>query len=712
MQNNNRLSIKRKYALKTDSIENSKNKHGKRISKSQPPRKRRSEKHSNRNRPTAPPRHRSSSSTEQKKSNINLNIIINEAKGLKKNQQYCTKVSVGSIYYKTKEIQLSHPKWNETFSFALDYANYIIITLTQSPIHNEQKIDFDHKIKHETINMNYMIHFRDIKKYTKLTWISLSNTAKLRLRIHLHSSSKLDLNKYKTQMNNVLMLCRHNDFNLIIKDISIKTPLDGLEQSTTSTATSSIIKSHKNNKIYIEKTKTRFIEYPIGSEKVLIILSNVNIVVNDGMVKEGDVILTSYRLIIRYSNDKKNNYKLSFQILFGLILKLEIKQKRVNPKTINISTGRIRETSETRKKEKTLGYKMKDFMKKVTMDENDMKENIFFRNVLRIRTKTGKLIEIASKNGYKRDKSKSNYLCCNTNKQSIAIYEMSIKILNTFNSHNILFPISTNFRQMSAYNWCNYNISNNKKNKNNNKIFNPFNITDWIYEFETRQKISLKKWRKTNINNNYQLCETYPQIFYVPYNVSDELCINAAKFRSKSRMVVLDYYNALNGNVILRCAQPMRGIMNHNNEYDIKYINKCRETAGKNTELIFFDCRSEAAAQANRFRGKGTEKEEWYGINTKIIFLDIPNIHVIRNSFDELLHNIYKNKWHSKSNTCKWNKYIESLISGSILISKRILNNNNNIVSIIHCSDGWDRTSQLCSLTQILIDKYCRTING
>ena len=31
---------------------------------------------------------------------------------------------------------------------------------------------------------------------------------------------------------------------------------------------------------------------------------------------------------------------------------------------------------------------------------------------------------------------------------------------------------------------------------------------------------------------------------------------------------------------------------------------------------------------------------------------------------------------------------------------------------LVHCSDGWDRTSQLTSLSQLMMDSYYRTING
>ena len=31
---------------------------------------------------------------------------------------------------------------------------------------------------------------------------------------------------------------------------------------------------------------------------------------------------------------------------------------------------------------------------------------------------------------------------------------------------------------------------------------------------------------------------------------------------------------------------------------------------------------------------------------------------------------------------------------------------------VLHCSDGWDRTSQCCSLTSLCLDSYYRTVVG
>lgn len=35
-----------------------------------------------------------------------------------------------------------------------------------------------------------------------------------------------------------------------------------------------------------------------------------------------------------------------------------------------------------------------------------------------------------------------------------------------------------------------------------------------------------------------------------------------------------------------------------------------------------------------------------------------------------------------------------------------------NASVLVHCSDGWDRTSQVCSLGSLLLDSYYRTIKG
>ena len=37
---------------------------------------------------------------------------------------------------------------------------------------------------------------------------------------------------------------------------------------------------------------------------------------------------------------------------------------------------------------------------------------------------------------------------------------------------------------------------------------------------------------------------------------------------------------------------------------------------------------------------------------------------------------------------------------------------SDGISVLVHCSDGWDRTAQTCSLSSLILDPYYRTIAG
>jgi hypothetical protein len=61
----------------------------------------------------------------------------------------------------------------------------------------------------------------------------------------------------------------------------------------------------------------------------------------------------------------------------------------------------------------------------------------------------------------------------------------------------------------------------------------------------------------------------------------------------------------------------------------------------------------------------------------------------------------------AKSN---WLKHVTGLLDGSALIARQVGIQHSHV--LIHCSDGWDRTSQLSALSQLLLDPYYRTIDG
>jgi hypothetical protein len=49
-------------------------------------------------------------------------------------------------------------------------------------------------------------------------------------------------------------------------------------------------------------------------------------------------------------------------------------------------------------------------------------------------------------------------------------------------------------------------------------------------------------------------------------------------------------------------------------------------------------------------------------------------------------------------------------LQGAVMIARYMKLQRGN--TLVHCSDGWDRTSQLTSLAQIIMDPYYRTLSG
>ncbi|KAE8271758.1 hypothetical protein A4X09_0g586 [Tilletia walkeri] len=57
-----------------------------------------------------------------------------------------------------------------------------------------------------------------------------------------------------------------------------------------------------------------------------------------------------------------------------------------------------------------------------------------------------------------------------------------------------------------------------------------------------------------------------------------------------------------------------------------------------------------------------------------------------------------------------WLKHIAALMEGTMMIVRNVHINSSH--ALIHCSDGWDRTTQLAALAQICLDPYFRTLEG
>lgn len=161
--------------------------------------------------------------------------------------------------------------------------------------------------------------------------------------------------------------------------------------------------------------------------------------------------------------------------------------------------------------------------------------------------------------------------------------------------------------------------------------------------------------------------------------------------------------------------------------------------------------------------GLGTENTVRYR-NCRLLHLDIGNIHAMRESIDKLRSAICESTtelhWLSTLEDTQWLKHIAtvltvswyalcfsrwplcqcnlsicssvhlsihldlcpshslcfscwvvcSFVQGATTVARWVAEKGTGV--LVHCSDGWDRTSQLTSLSQLMLDPHYRTFEG
>jgi len=166
---------------------------------------------------------------------------------------------------------------------------------------------------------------------------------------------------------------------------------------------------------------------------------------------------------------------------------------------------------------------------------------------------------------------------------------------------------------------------------------------------------------------------------------------------------------------ISRCAQPLVGLTGRTCQADEKMIRDIQFANANSAKIYIYDARPKANAVANMAKGGGYESEDNYkDASAEFVFLDIHNIHVMRESLRKVKEMCFPviddNKWLSNLESTHWLDHVKQVLSGAVNIADKVSNHRTSVV--VHCSDGWDRTSQLTSLSMMLLDNYYRTLNG
>lgn len=303
------------------------------------------------------------------------------------------------------------------------------------------------------------------------------------------------------------------------------------------------------------------------------------------------------------------------------------------------------------------------------------------------------------------------YLCANNNRN---LFREIPNRLYTFNSHQNFFGLSfkeawshdcqasfdivAEFRRQGVR--CEYeNIIRESKNKD--RI--PFQILE-------------------NLSAKGKICESYPKFVVIPSAITRELLAEIAPFRAHERIPILTYHWREKKSNMWRSGQCRSGLSKSRCSADEFLVSlMTNQTAytsiadmhsgferQRHIDVHLYDARDRLAVFGNMLSGKGSENPSYYR-NCEMSFNNLPNMNSIQTTFSKLMACLTN---FEKDGLAEIKDWLESSALVLQLAAKMVKSMSEGVSAFVHCSDGWDRTSQVCGLAQLVIDPFFRTING
>lgn len=256
----------------------------------------------------------------------------------------------------------------------------------------------------------------------------------------------------------------------------------------------------------------------------------------------------------------------------------------------------------------------------------------------------------------------------------------------------------------------------------------------------------------TQMNATYQLSMSYPSVLCGPSSLPEassetqRVLRSCASFRSEQRLVALTWSSGVDGASLWRSAQPKVGLQGNRNAADEFFLRHIAESAASSNSLRLdfphkpskewiqkitgqvdfgvsvepgvtlkiMDMRPRASALANRTSGYGYENTTHY-VGTSLQFCNISNIHSVRDSYQKMSSHCMSGStqdqnWNSIIEDSKWLHHIRVIWAAAWESAFWV--HVHRLPVLLHCSHGWDRTSQVAVLSQLLLDPYYRTRAG
>lgn len=220
--------------------------------------------------------------------------------------------------------------------------------------------------------------------------------------------------------------------------------------------------------------------------------------------------------------------------------------------------------------------------------------------------------------------------------------------------------------------------------------------------------------RISSANAAYEVCGSYPSLVVVPATISDDQLRGCADFRSRSRFPAIVWRHS-SGALLARSSQPLVGLRQKRSADDEAVVAAIQAATGS---LVLIDSRPVANAVANKLAGAGSERSASYQ-NCEIRYVGLANIHALRESWVRLMSlgqadpedgSSRDDQWFLMLHDSGWLQLVRHLLEGATMVARTLDCEGRSCLT--HCSDGWDRTAQLSSLAQLLLDPHFRTLDG
>uniref|UniRef100_A0A7E4ZQF0 Myotubularin phosphatase domain-containing protein n=1 Tax=Panagrellus redivivus TaxID=6233 RepID=A0A7E4ZQF0_PANRE len=243
--------------------------------------------------------------------------------------------------------------------------------------------------------------------------------------------------------------------------------------------------------------------------------------------------------------------------------------------------------------------------------------------------------------------------------------------------------------------------------------YNGWHLYDPVREYN-RMGVPDEQWEISRQNDGFSFVATYPEVLVLPraaVDAGEDFIKKVKNYRSSGRIPVLCWHDATTKAAILRSSQPMAGVLYKSCNEDEQYLEMIRSANPNTQKLKIFDARPLGNANANRLRGGGYERGYE---NCESVFLNIHSIHAVRKSqtpFKQILYpKTQQDEPFDGIENCRYVEHLQVILDGTWQIVNELIDNRANV--LVHCSDGWDRTSQLTSLSMVVIDPYYRSLEG